>query len=372
MRVELTQMSEKNIDYLMGREKTPREIVEFLKEEAVIRKFSDTLRRIYQKDDLVWRLTDGISRSSGEETGSVARKVRNWLSDRNIPQNRETLFQICFSLDMGTEETEKILRMTSESGIHYRNPKEVVYAYALKKKLSYEAAQNLLQKVTEIEGESESGKEEDTRFYTQLIMDELKDVDSTEELAEFFRRNKGRMGELHNTAYRKFRELMRRLKSPEGAEQESRYGMNRISDRYLRLNVPLTKESADFTMLQKIVKKYWPNSRKLQNMYTRKEDVSRKALILLYTSFEFLLDEEQEEEDSFLDDDYLDDDPDTRLELRFENMNRILDECGMSRLDPCCPFDYLILYSMKTQEEEYMDEKIKAVIAELFDSEQGE
>lgn len=49
MRVELTEMSKKNVGFLMEQKKTPRQIVEFLKEEAMVRSFGQVLRQVYRR-----------------------------------------------------------------------------------------------------------------------------------------------------------------------------------------------------------------------------------------------------------------------------------------------------------------------------------
>ena len=41
----------------------------------------------------------------------------------------------------------------------------------------------------------------------------------------------------------------------------------------------------------------------------------------------------------------------------------------MSKLDPCCPFDYLVLYAMKAQEDENMGERMNEVVKVLFSEE---
>ena len=83
---------------------------------------------------------------AGEEREAVARKVRNWLNGINLPKNREALFQICFALKLKESESSKVLGMFSDTGIHYRNPKELAYAYALRMGKTYPEAVNLKEK----------------------------------------------------------------------------------------------------------------------------------------------------------------------------------------------------------------------------------
>ena len=79
------------------------------------------------------------------------------------------------------------------------------------------------------------------------------------------------------------------------------------------------------------MKKYWPNESSLVNMRNRKEDVSRKVMILLYLIIESYNEEDWDEdgwdEDGW-DDWEEDEDGDTRLEIRLEKLNLFLDAYG--------------------------------------------
>ncbi len=83
-------------------------------------------------------------------------------------------------------------------------------------------------------------------------------------------------------------------------------------------------------------------------MRNRKEDVSRKVMILLYLITE-AVDEAAEDEDDYYFED-LEEDPDILLETRIEKMNLFLETCGMNLLDPGNAFDYLALYAMRTED----------------------
>ena len=88
MNRDMTVISGNNMAFLMGEEKTPRQMVEFLKEGAMFRGFNDVLKRVYPGEDLASRLAQGLSEMTGEEYGSISRKVRNWLKGQNMPKNR--------------------------------------------------------------------------------------------------------------------------------------------------------------------------------------------------------------------------------------------------------------------------------------------
>ena len=101
--------------------------------------FSDLLREVWQGEgSLAVRLTAQLTEyEGGKNREKTARKVRNWMHDRNLPKNREEVFKICFALKLDEERAEKILGMNAESGIHYRNPGEMIYAFCLRRGYEY-------------------------------------------------------------------------------------------------------------------------------------------------------------------------------------------------------------------------------------------
>ena len=126
------------MEFLAEGERTPEELVEFLKTGAMFRRFDQMLCRVYLGGDLAARLEREMIRISGEAPESVNRKVRNWVKGKHIPKNRETLFQICFALGLEEQSASWLIGTASETGIHYRNPKELVYAYGLRSGLVYQ------------------------------------------------------------------------------------------------------------------------------------------------------------------------------------------------------------------------------------------
>ena len=71
MRIELTEMSKRNLNFLTGQDKTPGQIVQFLKEEAQVRRFSETLRRICPEKGILGRITDVLTEASGDKLSLI-------------------------------------------------------------------------------------------------------------------------------------------------------------------------------------------------------------------------------------------------------------------------------------------------------------
>ena len=83
---DMTVISGNNMAFLLGDDKTPQQMVEFLKEGARFRGFNDVLERVYPGEDLASKLAQGLSELTGEEYGSISRKVRNWIKGQNMPK----------------------------------------------------------------------------------------------------------------------------------------------------------------------------------------------------------------------------------------------------------------------------------------------
>ena len=55
------------------------------------------------------------------------------------------------------------------------------------------------------------------------------------------------------------------------------YSLDRVAEDYFRMHVPLTKNTTQFDVLQKAIKKNWPGATELQKMKSRKIDVSLRT-----------------------------------------------------------------------------------------------
>jgi len=369
-----------NIRFLQGESRTPAQIVEFMKNGAAFRRFDRVLDEVYPGPDLESRLIQGMVTISGEPRDSVARKVQNWLKGNNIPQNRETLFQICFALGLDEKKASRVLGAASDTGIHYRNQKELVYAYGLRTGMGYEEAVRLEEETekrypvkphekeqkSKQKREQKNGQAKNERLYTRQLEERFSFVSDEEGLMRFFKEHGEDLGVLHETAYEKFMELLSLLQKPEdfNGEKEQKYAMKEVAEDYLRLHIPMTRRTADYTVLQKMIKKYWPSESSLLNMKNRRQDVSRKAMILLYLVTEEI-DEPEDKAGYFWAEE--EEDADTVLEVRLTKMELFLNRYGMNRLDPENPFDFLVIYAMRTEKDEKMSDKMAAVLDSLFE-----
>ncbi len=357
-----TEISAGQWDFITSENLTAKEAVEFLKNGMRVRTFRDNISDIYGTDDCEKLLAEGLCKSAEMYEGkviqpdSMRKKIRNWMAGKNFPTDREEVFQICFTLDLGLEQSERMLTRLTEQGIHYRNSREIIYAYCLKYHLGYENALRMCEQMSK----EKSGGKESGEPMTQVMKLGFQKISAEEDLFSFILNNKMRMGNSHNTAYAYFTKMLSLL-SGEELEGEEKYSMEDIADTYLRLNVPLDKKTSGYSNVQKIVKKYWPGARAVKSMKSRSEEVNRKTLLLLYivTGGE-ASDKYEEADEAYISSEEF-------LEFHCKKMNHMLRDCGMSRIDPRNVFDYLVLYCLRPEEDLFMSDRMALLMSEVFE-----
>ena len=361
MAIDLTQASNDELSRISSGRMTPSMAAEYLKEGRIaLRTFADILRAIYMKPDLQEKLTSAFVESSPDSApASVARKVRNWLNGQNKPTNREDVFIIAFALGLSEGQTGALLGFCTDYGIHYREPRDLVYSWFLRAGRSYGEARTFLESLPPITQTGEKlGQNE-----TQLIQSKYIFLQTEEELRQFYLDNRHRMGQNHTRAYYYFSRYLDKLIHPEPSwdgENEEIYSLDAVMEQYLSLQMPSGKDRSGYTVCQKLIKKNWPNTTALKNIRAGREDVPRKLLLLLYVITENVLDMEYSE----LDEDYLT--TEERLEDHWWIINAILNDCGMPQLDPRNASDWLVLYSL-TATDEAMSERMEQVIEYMFE-----
>lgn len=344
MREQLTETSAKHWDFVVQDDLTAQEIVEFLRSGIKLRTFSEVLAKIYPEPDLKERLyAEFPSRKN----------VQNWLKDRNLPTGREEVFRIAFALGLDEKQADVLLAYVFEEGIHYRNERELVYAFALKNHQNYETAARSAKTFLERKKEAP----QDGTPQTNVIRMAFEALPPGEDFMRFLAAHSGQLGTRHNTAYRYFTGMLSLLR---GDFEEEAYTTDAIAENYLRLHMPKERRTDDYDYVQKTLKKYWPGERSIRAMKNRREDISRKALLLLFIVTGGLREEGYDE----LDEEYIS--KDLRLAGDCRRINEMLELSGMRRLDPRNPFDFLVLYCLQAESGDMMSERMEAVVDELF------
>lgn len=378
---KLTKISKHNERFIKGKPKTAGEVVEFMENGAQYRSFSYLVSELYEGEDAAGCLRKGFCELTGEKDEKIRKNVQNWMNGKTQPQNRELLFQICFILGLDEEKSNYLLGVFSENRIHYRNPSELAYAFALRKGESYAYAVNLSEKVNRIyeeerklhmdeirridsrrqeNAENKENKarmeaerirkrekqEQDMILYTGRHKEMFDNVNSEEEFLDFIRQNSIYLGIQHETAYEKFMELLNVLQKPE----DTKYSMKEVVENYFKMSIPQKKRIRGMSVLQKLIKKCWPSETTLDKMKNRRIDVNRKTMILLYMLTEhFDVEVVDDEEYFYCDEEYS---PEHLFEIRRSQMNLFLKKYGMNTLDYGNAFDLIVLYALYPSSEE--------------------
>lgn len=428
---EYTYISSNNLTGIKSQALSPEELINFMENGFICRTFKDTITQFYveyenkkqEKGEVKRFLSARLSDMTKISYDNMSRNVRNWMNGINIPQ-REQLFQMCFALELDESRASQLLASISDTGIHYRNPEELVYAFGLRQKMSYGETVQLKNEIMEKHYQNKkdalsSEENREAKVYTQQIQRKfLDEVHTVEDLKQFFEENSGVFGKIHEAAYDEFMRMLKLLQNPEtdfeaywmqylkentGYSEEERQkeverikqdlkkkSVEEIIEEYLRMYVPKNTSrkktgegKRNYTYLQRVIKKNWPSESIISKMKTKEMDVSRKVLLLL-----FLLTEEfevsdlinrEQEDDIFSDldegDEYLSDlgemeDANDRMERRIVQLNLFLEAYGMNQLDPGSAFDCFVLYALKASydgDEDNMGERFKSVLKLLFE-----
>ena len=428
---EYTYISSNNLTGIKSQALSPEELINFMENGFICRTFKDTITQFYieyenkkqEKGEVKRFLSARLSDMTKISYDNMSRNVRNWMNGINIPQ-REQLFQMCFALELDESRASQLLASISDTGIHYRNPEELVYAFGLRHKMSYGETVQLKNEIMEKYYQNKkdalsSEKNREAKVYTRQIQRKfLDEVHTVEDLKQFFEENSGVFGKIHEAAYDEFMRMLKLLQNPEtdfeaywmqylkentGYSEEERQkeverikqdlkkkSVEEIIEEYLRMYVPKNTSrkktgegKRNYTYLQRVIKKNWPSESIISKMKTKEMDVSRKVLLLL-----FLLTEEfevsdlinrEQEDDIFSDldegDEYLSDlgemeDANDRMERRIVQLNLFLEAYGMNQLDPGSAFDCFVLYALKASydgDEDNMGERFKSVLKLLFE-----
>lgn len=373
------------------------EAVEVLLTYAHFRTLGDVLRKFVPGQDLKNILVAGLlCWFPDDKPESIDRKVRNWLSGRTQSVNKQDAYIISRVLQLSLEQTNELLRYATGEGIHWRDPEDIVWCYAIGHGL--DPGQTMrLQERAKAELESGDGKQaEAANNYTADVYDKLQPVLYLEEeaLLTFLREERGRLGSLHNTAYQLFTQYMLLLKrgySDYGMEalfedmtkEEKKKAQVRVDgdvgphkaeaitvrdilETYMyRKLIPVqargkAKAAEMFSAVQRSIRQNWPDESSLSKMETRKLDVSRKALILLFLATDGTDSDYDEYEE-------LESGDDTFRSL-YTRMDTMLSACGFSQLDPRNPFDWIILFCISSGDLWESDARLQEILTKMYSS----
>lgn len=362
--IDLTTLSAREYDRLSAHEMTPAMAAEYLwSGSIVLRTFHDTLRELYPHPDLLPRLTAVFQADAQDRNPeSIAKNVRNWVTGRSQPTSREDIFHIAFALSLTEQQASYLLGLGTDYAIHYRDGREAVYAWFLRTGKSYGEARAFFESLPpepRLDTLPGNGREHLTRD----LQNEFLRVQTEDDLRLCYLRNLEKFGAFHLRAYTYFSKYLKQLVRPASSVDDMRepdYSMEAVMEQYLSLKMPSGRERGGYSVVQKLIKRNWPNATALKNIRLRREDVPRKLLLLLYVITENVVDREYHE----LDEDYIS--PQERLEDHWYCLNAILSDCGMPCLDPRNATDWLVLYAITAGDDQPMSERMEQVIEVLY------
>ena len=369
-----------------------RDVISLLRSEANIRRVRDTLAYFShipadRPDELQAYITAKLAACvPGAKPDSVRRKVQLWMKDDALTISKQSAIQLAFALELDLNDANAMLKRLCEEGLHWRDPEEVVFIFALLHGMSYADAL-ALRKAADAEIASGSAADPESAVYTEQVKSRVSNITSDGELIDFLRESRKDLGEMHNTAYHLFMDFLDLLGMPvmdyasvfkkdtekEYAEKAlvdiKKFASREIMDTYLyRRFIPVAQRKSKtepdklvFSALQRNVRQNWPDEVTLSKMIHRETDVTRKVLILLFLA--------TDGGDSAYADEYLDErEPEEVFSDVYERLNMMLTDCGFAELDPRVQFDWMILYCMCVNDSIYIDGKIQRFLAEIFPS----
>lgn len=360
----MTELSKKEYLNIYDNNWSAEDVYCYLSRDINVRTFPEILASFYSGKDLKKTLISGLCQIESANPDSISRKVRDWLNNKYAPSEREDLIKICFVLKLDELKAGAFLSLTSDGTFHLRNPRDLVFAYCLRTGKSYFHGIEMISRLKPLD---RNVKSKNNHILTKTIANSFENVYDDETFKEFYMENYDCFGEMHNTAYDRFLYFLNLLIQPETnyCKKEYKYSEEMVVDEYIRMNLPLDKRTSKYSLLQKTIRKFWPNTTSITKMRSREEDVTRRVLLLLYLITEGAI--TVEDRDAYiLDEDFTDEE---RFEEHYWRLNSMLNDCGMSKIDPRNIFDWLILYCLKSTEDEAMSDRMQAVLNVIFETE---
>ena len=360
MNRELTVTSAAEYNRVLYGHMSPSMAAAYLQDNQLpVRTFSDVLHQMYDGDDLQVRLTDFfLSETPEVNPQSMARKIKNWLTDKNLPTNREDIFRIGYALGFGEAQLDYLLSICTDYGIQYRDGHDVVYAWFLRNGYAYQDARAFFDSLPPVPGLNQLDGAAGSHL-TKEIQNSFLSISSQEELRSCYLNNLDKFGCQHLRAYYYFDKFLSLLIHP-----VPEWILETVMQTYLSLQMPSGKNRQNYSLVQRLIKQNWPNTTAIKNIRSHKVDVPRKLLLLLYVITEDL----SVVSDNFSQDDVENMTIQERVEEHWWTLNAMLSDCGMALLDPRNVTDWLILYAIGAAgEEEPMSERLEQVISLMYE-----
>ncbi len=322
-----------------------------------------------------------LALDTAQKKSTVDKNVRNWMADDLESVKKPTAIKLAFALDLPLLKAEKLIMQLCGECIHWRDPNDLVYGFALNTGRSYKEARDLYIDL-ERKGVFNS-MDHDASVFTESIEYDLLRITTPEDLERYLTEHREMLGKLHNTARSTLIEFLDCMKQPPDREyieifdeekllnnqnpavSERRTVENIIEDELYggiinnMGNASREKETNPLLSdaLKRFIAKGWPEETQLSKMKTGDLDVTRKVLILLFLATDGATSIYSDwrcvsQEDAFED--------------RLSRLNTMLIDCGYPLVDPRSPFDWMVLYCLCGDDSYINDEKMRKFLSVIF------
>lgn len=141
----------------------------------------------------------------------VPRNLKGFLAGTaRFDRDKKTPFQFCFAFGLSMEEAETFFRRCCMGrGFDDHSMQDVVYSFAIRKKLSYQQAEQLLERLSKLEQNRLPMDEE--ICYTETIRKDLAAIEGQEDLFNYLKKNEKAFAYNNARAIKKIQELWDKL-----------------------------------------------------------------------------------------------------------------------------------------------------------------
>ncbi len=328
--------------------------IEFLNSEGEFRTFGDGVTALITKKypgvvpDEVSKFIVEMCKNNDMDINDIASRntLKNWFDGDKRPKkgetDREHMFALAFALNFNTQETAELFhKVFLDRAFDFRNEKELIYYFCLSNKKNWKDAKRLIQSV------EHSAKSDDITVYTAMIKADVDTFADEKELLSYISNHRHNLEQSNKTAkeylailLKDAKELARTeasLPEHEGQFDGAWKKEENVSTNFMFAVITDTTPSSSKgtatlfknARLPKEIKNRFPEAASFSEKEPTYESI-RKMLILLFSyTFWYQVQWKNVQIDI---DDYT------------EQLNALLNECGMSLLYYGNPYDWMFLY----------------------------
>lgn len=175
-------------------------------------------------------------------------------------------------LDLSEAQANFLLGQCTGYGLHYRDPKDAVYAWFLRNDRGYDQARTFYRSLAA--PSRLTAYQESAVHLTRELQSTFSSVRDVESLRRAYLDRMDQFGQLHLRDYHCFEKYLGHLTHPDtgwGGAGEPDYSLETMMERYLSLRTPSGRSRNGYSVVQKLLKRNWPNATALKNIRAHRE-----------------------------------------------------------------------------------------------------